>query len=222
MRTLARIWCLTLVAAWATACEPGSDAGPMGIDVLPNMARGGAPGGDGQCCTEIQHPIAVAFADRMGDSWTSDGGGSYSDSQHMRVWMSDFIDESYPDRFVFIANGENEHPILLDIPGVFTGPCSALDAGVHAPDEAPDMYNTPVGWSGVASRSNISCGSARTFPRTRVEILDCVVVTHAAPGSWLVAATECQAAVFAVDRRGNATFLGVYPTSYEFVAEEVG
>ena len=222
MRNLARILSLTFLAGWAVACETDVDAGPTGIEVVPSMAKGGAHSGGGECCLELQHPIIVTFADRSDDSWTSDGGGPYTDSQHMRVWLSDFIDEGYPDRFVFIANGESEHPILLDIPGVFSGPCSALDAGIHAPDETPDMYHTPVGWSGPASRSNISCGLAHTFPRTRVQILDCVVVTHAAQGRWHLAANECQATVSSVDRRGNETFIGEYPASYEFVAEEVG
>jgi hypothetical protein len=222
MRTLTSIVSLTLVAGWVAACDTGSDADPTGIDVVPNMARGGIPGGGGECCSEVRHPIVVTFGDRSGDSWTSDGGGSYSDSQHTRIWLSDFADPSLRDRFVFIANRETGHAILLDVPGVFTGPCNELDAGVFAPDETPDMYTTPVGWSGVSARGNITCGLARTFPRTRVQILDCLVITHAAADRWLVAADDCQAAVFSVARGGEVTYIGEYPVSYEFMAEEVG
>ena len=204
---------VTMVDTAAVAAEGGGGGRP---------GRGGGPpgGSGGGCCDEIQYPTVVTFADRTGDSWTSDGGGAYSNSQHTRTWMSDFVDPTRADKFVFIANKERDHPILLDIPGVFTGPCNELTAGVHAPDATPDMYNTAVGWSGVSSKNKIDCGVSRTPPRMRVEIFDCTVVTHAAAGSWIVTADVCSATVSTIDRHGNISVIGQYDISYELVADE--
>ena len=231
MRTLATLRGATLNIVRATAmaglvvgCADGFDINVTALDAVAVAAKGGGggppTGGRGGCCDEIQYPTVVTFADRTGDSWTSDGGGSYSDAQHTRIWMSDFADSTHADKFVFIFNNEREHPILLDIPGVFTGPCNDLRAGVHAPDVTPDMYNTAVGWSGVSSKNKIDCGLSRTFPRTRVEIFDCAVVTHTAAGRWTVAADACSATVSSIDRHGNTSVIGQYDVSYEFVADE--
>lgn len=206
-----------LAVALSVACEAPDTGWITGIEVGAQAAKACTRGS----CGEERHSAAVTLADRSGDDWTSDGAGPYSDSdRNLWVWVGDRIGDE-PD-YLWFAGSDKRRRTHLDIPGVFSGPCGSFKSSVFAPSATPDMYGTEPGWEGLSARHWLECSHSVTFlPRTRVDVYECTVVSHAAAGRWLAVADDCTAVVSEVlDRGGKTRPVGGAVVSYAMTVEE--
>jgi len=194
-----------------TAPDPAHSAASealQGASLARAQDRGGKP-----APAYVTHPLRVTFADRPGDNYTSDGGGSYVDDLDGTWVITDYADPSRPDHFQFISEPGGNRLTTLVVPGVVPPTdCGGLRFSVRDTD-TPELYATAEGWVGTGS-GTLSCGKKRGG--YRLEIGECVTVTHGSAGQWAVVADACATEVWS----GNA-MLGTFPVSFAFDAVEL-
>jgi hypothetical protein len=197
-----------LLAAKCADAPTAPDPAPA-LDAL--FARGG--GGGKPAPDYVTHPLHVTFADRAGDSYTSDGGGSYTHGVDGKWMITDYADPSRPDHFQFLPEPGGDRLTRLSVPGaVPPTDCGYFRFSVRDTD-TPDLYATADGWTGSGS-ATLLCGQGREG--YTLEIGECVAMTHGSAGHWTATANDCDAEVW----RGKVK-LGVFPVSFAFDAVEL-
>lgn len=200
---------------WAAACLLA--AGCADVPTAPDPAHPAASAAGAwrgkPAPAYITHPLRVTFADRPGDNYTSDGGGPYADGLDGTWVITDYVDPLRPDHFQFISEPGGDRLTTLAVPDVVPSTdCGGLRFSVRDTD-TPDLHATAEGWVGTGS-GTLLCGKKRGG--YRLEIGECVAVTHGSAGQWAVVADGCATEVW----EGNA-LLGTFPFSFAFDAVEL-
>lgn len=175
-------------------------------------ARGGKPTG------YVTHPLQVTFADRPGDDYTSDGGGSYTDEVDGRWVLTDYADPLRADHFQFHpGTGGSPRFTRLAVPGaVPPTDCEYFRFSVTDPD-TPDLWSAGEGWSSWGS-AILQCGQGRG--EILLNVSECVAMTRGTAGLWTATADRCATEIWSGGGR-RAERLGTFPVSFAFEAIEL-
>jgi len=206
-----------VVAVGCTGVPTAPDPAQARVLVAPDGTTFAKPDrGDGY----VLHPLRVTFMDREGDNYTSDGGGPYTDGLDGTWEITDYADPSRPDHFQFISGPggtDGERLTRLAVPGAIPPrDCGYFRFSVRDV-ETPDLFGTAEGWTGTGS-GTLLCGSGRRG--YRLEIGECVAMTHDSDGRWTVVADACATEIWNGNWKG-ATMLDVLPVSFAFEAIEL-